>query len=405
MRFKNCMICCLAVVGSINANMMRDMAVMMGGQMGGSIANQSVSAEFTGMQTALTKDQTAINDAMNNFSIQVQAAQKKDLTNVFNLFSKVQENISNLLATQQSGMVAMDAYLQSVLDRQQPQQEFLMNPTMYDQYFTNGTMYTPEGPVWKNPFPVGNWEYDETSDSFWQMSNVSLLDANNLPDKALNNSIFSEFFQRAAEYEIECEITLYNLSYPFFAGIIFNKARWISGDVSRLQKYRLFGLYGDANQKVSLCFAEATPLALASATTAATWSYPFAKVMTGSATLKTKIDQTLFQDLKLSAIAFHLKIKNSPTKIQYKIWPTSSIEPTNFTTVKSNNPDAYLYHGIGFMAPGTLSEFKLLQPTELLFSSAKLIRFKGEVQALVQKNLTSQFASTVDAGIVAGAKS
>jgi hypothetical protein len=401
MHVKICMIfCCSLMMHLLDANMMRDMAVMMGGQIGGSIANQEITSRFGDMQSALAADQTNINSAMSTFSTAVQEAQKKELTNIFHLFSKAQTNISNLLVQQQAGMTAMDAYLQAALSRQQPQTEYLMNATTYDQYFTLATMYTPQGAVWKNPFPVGNWEYDETSDSFWQMSNVALLDGNNAADQAFNNSIFTEWCTRSSNYEIEGEITLYNVSYPFFAGLIFNKARWISGDESRLQKYRLFGLYGDAKGKLQVCFSEAVIATAATQTTAAVWSYPLAQIIASSGTLATKIDQTLLKNLKLSPVVFHIKIKNSPTKIQYKIWPTTTPEPATFTIIKSKNPDLYLYHGIGCMAPGTLAEFKLLQPSELLFSDTSKASFQAQVQAMVQKKLTAQFAANVDTALV-----
>lgn len=385
------------LIHKIHANMMTDMAVMMGAQVGASAANQSVSSEFSDMQTALAADQTNISQAINNFSTAMQAAQKKQLTNVFNLFSNAQNNISNALIAQQSEMKDMDAYLQAAISRQQPQQEYLVNPTSYDEQFAQATMYTPQGVTWKNPFPVGNWEYDQNSDSFWQMSNVPV------EEKAFNNSIFAEWFSRAASYEIECDITLYQVSYPFFVGVIFNKARWISGNESRLQKYRLLGLYGDQNQNIQLCFAEAVQTAPATASSAATWNYPFDQISSGAAALKTKSLNNLLQNLKKYPVVLHLKIKNSPTMIQYKFWTSIEKEPVNYATIKSKNPNLYLYHDIGFMAPGVMSEFKLLQPSQLLFSSAHQISFKAQVQSLLQKELAKIFATNIDT--LVGAKS
>src|SRR3990167_2106330 len=153
---------------------------------------------------------------MHNFTGDVTAAQTKELKNVFNLFSKAQTNIANLLSEQQENMTEMLDYVNEAVSQQQGQLQYLTNPTRYDQHFSLATMYTPAGAVWKNMFPVGNWEYDQTSDSFWQMSNVALMatDSNQktTADKAPNNSIFTEWLTRSAAYEIECEITLYNLS-------------------------------------------------------------------------------------------------------------------------------------------------------------------------------------------------
>ncbi|MBP6892469.1 hypothetical protein KBB68_02710 [Candidatus Babeliales bacterium] len=388
-------ISCL-MIHKIYANMMKDMAVMMGAQVGASAANQAVSSEFSDMQTALATDQSNISQAINNFSTAMQQAQKQQLTNVFHLFSNAQNNISNALTAQQSEMKSMDSYLQAAISRQQPQEQYLVNPTSYDEQFTQATMYTPQGVTWKNLFPVGNWEYDQNSDSFWQMSNVPV------EQKAFNNSIFAEWVSRAASYEIVCNITLYQASYPFFVGIIFNKARWISGNESRLQKYRLFGLYGDQNQNIQLCFAEATQTTPATATSAAVWSYPFDQISSGTGVLKTKTLKNLLQNLKKYPILVHIKIKNSPTTIQYKFWTSTEKEPVKYETMKSKNPNLYLYHDVGFMAPGTISEFKLLQPSELLFSNAHQIMFKAQVQSLLQKELVKVFATNIDA--LVGAK-
>lgn len=389
MRIKILLVCCF-LMQKIHTNMMKDMAVMMGAQVGASAANQAVSAEFSDMQTALGKDQTTISQAMNNFSTAMQAAQKKELNNVFNLFSNAQNNISSLLASQQADMQDMSAYLQAAISRQQPEMQYLVTPTSYDQQFEQATMYTPKGAVWKNLFPVGNWEYDENSDSFWQMSNVPVA------QKAFNNAIFTEWFSRAESYEIACDITLYQVSYPFFAGIIFNKARWISGNESRLQKYRLLGLYADANQNINLCFAEAVQAAQATATTGPTWSYPFDQISSGSTILKTKNLKNIVQNVQKYPVLLHVKIKNSATLIQYKFWLSTEKEPINYSSIKSKNANLYLYHGIGFMAPGAVCEFKLLQPSQLLFSSAHQTSFKAEVASLVQKQLAANMAKTID---------
>lgn len=61
----------------MHADMIEDMAVMMGAQVGASAANQAVSSEFSDMQQALSNDQANITKAMNDFSTAVQAAQKR----------------------------------------------------------------------------------------------------------------------------------------------------------------------------------------------------------------------------------------------------------------------------------------------------------------------------------------
>ena len=47
--------------------------------------------------------------------------------------------------------------------------------------------------------------------------------------QAAQTTIFTEYITSEKEYTIEAEITLVDCTYPFFAGIVFNKARWVSG--------------------------------------------------------------------------------------------------------------------------------------------------------------------------------
>lgn len=392
--------CCLIHNSITDANMMKDMAIMMGAQMGASAANQSVTQKFTDMEKAFGHSETHINAAINIFQTDITAAQSTQLTTIFHWFSQAQTQIKSLLTAQQGALKQSEDYLQKAISQQQGQAQYLSDPGSTDQFFTHATMYTPQGSVWKNLFyPNGNWEYDETSDSFWQMSYAPLLSAptdnssatNSTPnaDHAPTNSIFTEWFTTQASYEVECEITLYKIEYPFFVGLIFNKARWISGDMPRIQKYRLFGLYGNTNKKVQVCFAEAydqttsqatTPTATASTQT--TTTFPLQQIVAGSGVQKIKVDDNALQDLTIQPVTFRLKVQTYPTQIKLKFWPVTAQEPSNFITVQSNNQNLYLYHGIGFISPGAIAQFKLLQPTALLFSKSARDIFKSQVQSL-----------------------
>lgn len=425
MSLKNLIFVSFVFLSSIQLQaMLRDMAVMMGSQMAGNLANQAVSAQFEDMTTALTTDQTNIIDTITTFTADVKAVQSAALKNTFHFFNQASTNIANLFAQQQATLTKMDDYLQSSLSQQgQMQSLYLQNPTKYDQIFTLATMYTPQGVSWKNLFPVGNWEYDQDADAFLQMTTMAMMQDDSTTgqltaDKAINNSIFTEWFSRSASYEIECEITLYEISYPFFAGLIFNKARWVSGDLARLQQYRLCGLYGTTNNNVNLCqlcCAEAfiktpgipaVPAVPATTTAAAVpavaevlpvWSYPFAQILAGGGVLKISVPPTVVQDLNTESVTFRLKIKTSPGKIQIKFWTIPGTEPTVFTTITSVNKNLYLYHGIGFMAPGCMAQFKLLKPTSLLFSSDAQTAFKTQAQTWIKSKMTTNYAATIDA--------
>lgn len=410
-------VCCLSVFGM--QAMLRDMAVMMGSQMAGNLANQAVSTQFDDMTKALTTSQTNITDTITTFTAQVQAEQSSSLKSTFHFFTQANTNIENLFTQQQASLTQMDDYLQSNVSQQgQTQSLYLQNPTKYDQVFTLATMYTPAGAVWKNLFPVGSWEYDQDADAFLQMTTMPMMqnDGTGTPtaDKAINNSIFTEWFSRSPSYEIECEITLYEVSYPFFAGLIFNKARWVSGDLARLQQYRLFGLYGISNSAAQLYAVDAyiqTPGVpavagtLATATAAAVpaiaevlpvWNYPFAQILAGDGVLKTPVPATVLQNLNVESVVFRLKVKTSPGKIQVKFWPIPGTEPVKFTTITAKNKNLYLYHGIGFMAPGCMAQFKLLKPTSLLFSSDAQAAFQTQVQTWIKSKMTTNYASAID---------
>lgn len=367
--------------------MERNMAVMMGAQIGASIANQTVNEMYSDMASALTKSNSNITSAINQFTAQIKTAYSAELKTSFHLFSLAQNHIVNLLSQQQAALQQMDIYIQKALSLQQPQINFLTTPATYDQFFTLGSMYTPNDHLWKNLFPVGNWEYDEHSDSFWQMSYAPFLtstsDGSTTSDKAANNSIFTEWFTRTSSYQIECEITVYQIKYPFFIGLIFNKARWISGDTTRIQKYRLFGLYGNENNVAQVCFAEPYQAATGSKEI----SYPLERIIAGKGILNIPFNSSDLQKINIIPVTYRLKVITSPSKIECKFWPSSAPEPSTFITIQSNNPDLYLYHGIGFISPGAIAQFKLIQPTSLLFSLASKQTFKAEVQAFLEKEM------------------
>ena len=308
---------CLFSSSLMHANMLKDLAILMGAQIGASTANQSVNAKFTNMEKAFTKSQTHINAELTEFATAVKSANSAQLNTIANLFSQATTQTKALL-TQQAGMLGTSVtYLQQAVSRAKPQENYVSHPVRTDQFFTDATMYTPQGPTWKNLFnPNGNWEYDENSDSFWQMSYAPFLTvpttgSSTTPnaDQAPTNSIFTEWITTAPSYKIECEITLYKIEYPFFVGLIFNKARWISGDMPRIQKYRMLGLYGNENKTANVCFAEAYTQPVAQTTTsssptAPTTIFPLQQVVAGSGVQKISINNDSLQTLTIQPITF-----------------------------------------------------------------------------------------------------
>ncbi|MCX5924292.1 MAG: hypothetical protein NTZ68_02625 [Candidatus Dependentiae bacterium] len=388
---------------SLQANMMADMAIMLGGQMGASMANQSISAMYANMGSAVAEDQNNINTSSTAFQSYVQKAGKSELKNIFKMFKTAQTRMGKLTQEQTAIMNQMDTYIQQAISLDAPQDDYILDGPSADQLFTLATMFTPKGLTWKNVFPVGNWEYDETTDSFWQMSNAPLMTSQTDPttqaaapsaDKAPNNSIFTEWITQQSSYEILCEVTLYQVSYPFFVGIIFNKARWISGDASRLQNYRLLGLYGNSSKSIQIGYGEQYTSAASTAATSATAPttlYPLQQIIKNSASTSQQatLNQAAFTTLQTQPATFKIKIITSPQTTAYKIWQSTTPEPQKFITVTSKNANLYLYHGIGFMAPGAIAQFKIIKPREILFSPSALQTFNAEVKTLLTKGATS----------------
>lgn len=390
----------------LQANMLKDIAVMMGAQMGASEANQDITQEFQNTSTAIQKEQSILNNTTNNFFTKISSAQKNQMTNISNIFTAAGTQLSNIAQKQQEQAQATQDYIQSVTSLQRPAVYYLDNPITYDQLFANGTMYTPKGQIWKNVFQIGDWEfdYDGQSQSFWQYKAVPFISTTNQIKDAFKNFIFTEW-HGLQSYEIVCDITLYKVLYPFYVGIIFNKTRWISGDTYGLQKYRTLGIYGDAQKKISLCFVEqkipAQPKAKSSTPEPIT---PVEKIYQNQGIQDFTISQKAFTNIQTKPITFHIKIRPTPNSIAYKIWGHGSAEPKKYTTIQtetitaSNNKlitasdssgnqttylaanynDIYLYHNIGFLSPGAITQFTLKGPTELLFTQQHLSEFQDE---------------------------
>jgi hypothetical protein len=392
---------------SLQANMLKDMALMMGAQVGASVANQDITKEFTETSTAVQADQTTLNNATTNFFTKISTAQTTEMNNVSTIFSGANNQISTIANKQQQQTQDAQSYIQSVTSLQRPAINYLDNPILYDQLFANGTMYTPKGQTWKNVFQIGDWEFNEADASFWQYKSMPFMSqgTNSMQD-AFKNFIFTEW-NTYQPYEIICDITLYKASYPFYAGIIFNKARWVSGDTYGLQKYRTLGIYADANKKISLCFAEQKiPVqAKQPATTAPLPITPLEQIYQNKAIQKSTIDQKEFNNLQKNKVTVHIKIRPGPNSVMYKVWIANSPEPSQYTTVTTsttsindnklltisdgsgdsvtylaaNYNDMYLYHGIGFLSCGAVTQFTLKAPKDILFNPSNLVAFKDEV--------------------------
>lgn len=385
---------------SSNIISMMEMAVMMGAQQGASVANEAASQMFQSMGRSIQANESDLQSSLQLFSSQASSAESNQAKILSNIFASSIKQISKKEGSESQYSQQMQKYIFKTVSLHKPPIYYLISPqsvaVTLDQAFSNGTMYTPKGAIWKNIFQYGDWEYDYASDSFYQFQKISLFSSQTDPatgttkkssSKAAFNSIFTEFYTYATSYEIQCEITLYQVEYPFFVGLQFNKTRWISGNADSLTKSRLLGIYGASATDVGVYYAEQKTSVSAknSADNDVTIEYPLEQIVQKTAPQQAALPSNLFAEITQQPITFSIRLITSPQKIMYKVWPKSSSEPKLFSTIKSSQQNLYLYNGIGFMSPGAIAQFKLLKPTRLLFSKSNLSNFTQEVEALISQ--------------------
>lgn len=388
------------------------MIIMTGAQQGASVANEAVTNQYQNFAETIATDQTTMtNDSQQFFTtlLQTQTAQS---TALFSTLQKSNAQVSTMMQQKSTQTSFLLNYLSSITSMQFPLKEYLMTPILFDQLFTNSVMYAPQGPIWRNIFQIGNWQFDETTSSFWQMNLAPF--ASTTPSSnsttAYQNFIFTEWTARG-DYEIAADITLHKISYPSYVGIIFNKSRWISGDSYGIQNYRTLGIYAVDNQTFHLCYGQQNITYDAANSTSSTIQ-PLDQIIQGKGIQKTVLPVESFQNLATQPLTIHFKIKPNVNSVSYKIWLQNNPEPTTYlvitaapSTTKTSNTSiktieniqisylsaneniAYLYHGVGFISPGAIAQFKLNAPTPLLFSAQAVQTFTNDFkQYLAQQS-------------------
>ena len=250
------------------------------------------------------------------------------------------------------------------------------------------------------------------------------------PTLAVQNSIFTEYIPPAQynaksveSYTISVACTLLSEPYePFMMGIMFNGARWISGILDLHHQHRLFCIYAKPNQKpgtYNVGFAETfyqnqgqmnqtqdqlsdqniaglnaiwpayqilSPdinklAALAKSNAAHPITNPIATIPAlplGTPyifTIETQPNQVT------------LTISTSDGKILYPAGETASSLKTELSLpnqIQNLNGLTFLYHNIGFTAPGCSAQFCLKKPTALCFSESQI----KTIQASLNKGMS-----------------
>ena len=150
------------------------------------------------------------------------------------------------------------------------------------------------------PFPKTDPDPSQES------SNVGILSA---------NSIFVEYYPSQTPYTISGSFTLYTITYPFFAGIMFNKNRWISGNNEVQYKCRLLGIYATAENNAAIYFAEQYELSDADAQSAHDTNpikIPLLQIINGHVKPLASIAEQTLKNSSSEPVSFNYTITTNP---------------------------------------------------------------------------------------------
>ena len=283
---------------------------------------------------------------------------------------------------------------------------------------------------WYNPYRSGNWQFCSTDysgtmqnpvTSFVQYNAEPFITSNypqGDPTFAVQNSIFTEYIppaqynvQSIESYTISVAITLLSEPYePFMIGIMFNGARWISGVLDLHHQHRLFCIYSLPGQKTgtyNVGFAETfyqnqgqmnqtqdqlsdqniaglnaiwpayqilSPninalSALAKSNAATPINNPIATIQA------LPIGTPYIFTIETQPNQVTLTISTLDGKILYPAGETASSLKTELSLpnqIQNLNGLTFLYHNIGFTAPGCSAQFCVKKPTALCFSESQI---------------------------------
>ena len=367
------------------AGMLIDMAAMMLPQLATQQSLQWVNSQDSVLYSVLSQASTTLSADFSTFQNSISTFEQQNLNAIITSFSQAQTSIANETTQAQNDAQAEITYLSSMTSLDVPQSKLLMSTLTFDAAFEQANMFTPAGPTWRNINFVGDWEFDPATKSFWQYNLIDSTKSGST-SAAANNYIFTEFLTNNSSYEIDCDITPYAVSYPFYAGILFNKARWISGDTSGLQKYRTIGIYGASKSDIGIYYAEQyydteTDFFSSDATTV---HRPLSQIFAGTAQKIGTVDVADFNTLSSTDLTYSFQITTSADTVVVTFGKKG--EATTTETITSKSPTSFVYHGLGFISPGAAAQYALNKPTSILFSDSAIESFNQEIATLSSTN-------------------
>lgn len=370
--------------------MATDMGIQMSIMNGGGLvvywADQSDQKAFN----ALVKKNQQNTESLKQAQAELTGKKMADMKLASTAFGQIIGSLSTAYQDLQNKQNLELLYLEHSMLQQQPQPYFVVDNSavQMDQRFVLSTMYNipeqyphlaktlPTLGAWHNIFRVGNWEFMNSGDlhGFYQVNAAPLTEQKNegpsIPAQVLYNSIFAEYIPGdipVSFYTVQVQTTINRITYPFFVGVIFNNARWISGVSDRYNQQRFSGFYGDSNKKVyavTVESANSTPDQIKSKLPNV--QSPFFRILNNPASY-TKNPVTLDPE----PATYTFTIQTAPTQVVFTFANGSSSQDSSTgtkITTSGLNSSVFNFHGIGLVSAGCAASFKILQPTEFNYT-------------------------------------
>jgi hypothetical protein len=364
-------------------SMLQDMAIMLLPQLAATQSLQWVDAQDGTLYDVLSAASTNLQTDFSTFQNNISTFEQNTLNSIISSFSSAQTAITNESAQAESDVSAEISYLSNMVSLDLPKSNYLFSASQYDAYFEQSAMFTPAGATWRNLWAKGDWEFDPATKSFWQY-NLAAASQSGSDAATKNNFIFTEFFTNSSSYNINCDVTLYSVSYPFYAGIMFNKTRWISGDVQGSMRYRTVGIYGASPTDISVYFAEqyydSADVNFFNNALSTVYE-PMVQIFSGTAQKLGALDASDFATLSTEEITLSFDITTSANTITVAFGKKDGASTS--TSITSQSPTAFIYHGLGFISPGAVAQYTINEPTALIFADSAIEDFQKEVNDLI----------------------
>ena len=375
--------------------------IMAGGSMYKQWVNEQLAAKFKELQSRVKTIQENYQSFLHTQEENFKAIVKKLSTSFINSESAVKMEY-DAVNKQQAKEIT---YLFRSIDLDAPRRLYLEAPLLFDQMFAQSPMLTPDNDnTWYNVYQTiasdiatkANWEYDHESDSFFQMSAFTFGEpqwaTTPLNFDPSQNSIFTEYISSQPKYDIEIEVTPIAFQDKFFVGIMFNRARWISGDPERTWQYRLVGLYGkQSDQKdpktrtITVNFAQLILQMNKDTKKTEKIISPLEQIDTGKGQKLYTFSSKDIQSIITDSPTFIFAIKNASQQVTITVSQKIGGKTTQLVSKTLTGLDAFLsmFHGIGFMSPGCVAQFKITKPAVLTYNTAQRKAFATNIETLL----------------------